>query len=268
MEAILAQRLVRRICLECREAYVPDDEALIELNLTRDELGDRKFFRGVGCNTCNNTGYKGRVGLFELMVIDDDLREMIMNDAAHRSPADHRPIQGDGPAPRRRFAVHLPGADHRVRNRPRDDPGELRPASAIYPERIDVCRLFNSRPWIRRVRRSATSSSATQDEAQQTIRSMGYFVTKISLDKGEKKKSRRGTRRKSFALGGAREEDRHLHPPVDPAGRRPADPPQPEDPRGQSPPRNAPSTCATRSKGSVTLSEAIAKSPRSSIGCM
>jgi type IV pilus assembly protein PilB len=79
VEAILAQRLVRRICLECREEIVPTDEMLIELQLDRKALGERRFFRGTGCNSCNNTGYKGRVGLFELMVIDDELRDMIMN---------------------------------------------------------------------------------------------------------------------------------------------------------------------------------------------
>ena len=79
VEAILAQRLVRRICLECREETEPSDEMLAELQIKREEIGDRKFFRGTGCNSCNNTGYKGRVGLFELMVIDDELRDMIMN---------------------------------------------------------------------------------------------------------------------------------------------------------------------------------------------
>ncbi len=79
LEAILAQRLVRRICLECREEIDPSEEMLAELDFHRDKLDGNKFFRGAGCNTCNNTGYKGRVGLFEFMVIDDELREMIMN---------------------------------------------------------------------------------------------------------------------------------------------------------------------------------------------
>jgi type IV pilus assembly protein PilB len=79
VEAILAQRLVRRICLECREEVEATDDMLAELQIKRSELGDRKFYRGTGCNSCNNTGYKGRVGLFELMVIDDELRDMIMN---------------------------------------------------------------------------------------------------------------------------------------------------------------------------------------------
>ncbi len=78
VEAILAQRLVRRICPECKEPVEPSDDILAEIELTREQLGDRKFYRGAGCGTCHNTGYKGRIGLFELMILDDDLREMIM----------------------------------------------------------------------------------------------------------------------------------------------------------------------------------------------
>lgn len=81
VEAILAQRLVRRICPECREEVEPGDDMLAELELKREELGDRKFYRGAGCNTCSNTGYKGRVGLFELMILDDELRQLIMENA-------------------------------------------------------------------------------------------------------------------------------------------------------------------------------------------
>ena len=79
VEAILAQRLVRRICPECREEVEPAEDVLYELQLTPEDVADRKFYRGAGCNSCNNTGYKGRVGLFELMVMDDELRDMIMN---------------------------------------------------------------------------------------------------------------------------------------------------------------------------------------------
>jgi LuxR family maltose regulon positive regulatory protein len=83
VEASLAQRLVRRICLECREEIEPTDDMLGELQIKRQDIGDRKFFRGSGCSSCNNTGYKGRVGLFELMVVDDEIRNMIMrNDTA------------------------------------------------------------------------------------------------------------------------------------------------------------------------------------------
>lgn len=78
VEAILAQRLVRRICTECREPVEPTELQLHELEMTKEQLGDRKFYRGAGCGACNNTGFKGRVGLFELMVLEDNLRDMIM----------------------------------------------------------------------------------------------------------------------------------------------------------------------------------------------
>ncbi len=81
VEAILAQRLVRRICTKCREETMPAHELLVELGFDPQNLGGKKFFRGAGCDNCNNTGYKGRVGLFELMIMNDDLREMVMRNA-------------------------------------------------------------------------------------------------------------------------------------------------------------------------------------------
>ncbi len=81
VEAILAQRLVRRICMECREEIKPTEDMLLELKLEAEDVEGKSFYRGQGCNSCNNTGYKGRVGLFELMIIDDELRDMIMDNA-------------------------------------------------------------------------------------------------------------------------------------------------------------------------------------------
>ncbi|MFO0013462.1 MAG: GspE/PulE family protein [Planctomycetota bacterium] len=78
VEAILAQRLVRRICTQCREETEPPLEMLHELGVNEDVGKQTKFYRGRGCDNCNNTGYKGRIGLFELMVMNDDLRDMIM----------------------------------------------------------------------------------------------------------------------------------------------------------------------------------------------
>jgi len=77
VEAILAQRLVRRICPECREEMEPTQDMLLELELTPERIDGKSFYRGAGCASCNNTGYKGRVGLFELMLLDDELRDMI-----------------------------------------------------------------------------------------------------------------------------------------------------------------------------------------------
>ena len=82
VEAILAQRLVRRICSQCREEVEPSDDVLFQLDLNREDIGDRKFYRGRGCEGCNNTGYKGRVGLFELMVMNDELRDMVLQNAS------------------------------------------------------------------------------------------------------------------------------------------------------------------------------------------
>ncbi len=78
VEAILAQRLVRRICSKCREETEVNPEILMDLGVDMKKLGDQKFYRGKGCDACNNTGYKGRVGLFELMIMNDSLRDMIM----------------------------------------------------------------------------------------------------------------------------------------------------------------------------------------------
>src|SRR5204863_433305 len=77
-----AQRLVRRICTQCREKYVPTGDVMQDLDLTPENIAGKTFFRGKGCDACNNTGYKGRVGLFELMILNDDLRDMIMRSAS------------------------------------------------------------------------------------------------------------------------------------------------------------------------------------------
>ena len=82
LEAVLAQRLVRKICKECREQTIPSTDTLAQLDLTPDDVLDRKFFRGRGCAACNNTGFKGRTGLYELMIINDRLRELINRGAS------------------------------------------------------------------------------------------------------------------------------------------------------------------------------------------
>ena len=81
VEAILAQRLVRKVCMQCREEYTPPREILEDLELTSDMLRGKRFYRGAGCEICNNTGYKGRVGLFELMIMTNELRDAVMANA-------------------------------------------------------------------------------------------------------------------------------------------------------------------------------------------
>lgn len=77
---VLAQRLVRVICPECKEAYTPPVEAFRRLNLAMD-LESVTFYRGRGCDRCRQTGYKGRIGVFELMMVSDHLRELVLRKA-------------------------------------------------------------------------------------------------------------------------------------------------------------------------------------------
>ena len=80
VEGILAQRLVRRICSNCREQIEVSEEQLAHLGYEeREDVQQLKFFRGRGCDVCNNTGYKGRIGLFELMIMNDEMRDMVLN---------------------------------------------------------------------------------------------------------------------------------------------------------------------------------------------
>jgi type IV pilus assembly protein PilB len=82
LEGIVAQRLVRRICANCKAEYTPTEEQLMELELRLDDVRDRKFYFGKGCEACNNTGYRGRQGIYEMMYLDDDMRDMIIKHAS------------------------------------------------------------------------------------------------------------------------------------------------------------------------------------------
>jgi type IV pilus assembly protein PilB len=82
VEGIVAQRLVRRICTSCKTQFEPNETQLMELQLTPDEVKGKKFFYGRGCSNCNGTGYKGRIGIFEIMVFNDEIRDLIMNQAS------------------------------------------------------------------------------------------------------------------------------------------------------------------------------------------
>jgi len=75
---IQAQRLIRRICEQCKEEHPMPPEALAEVGFTPEELKSLRTYRGAGCERCNNTGYKGRVGLYEVLEIADDIRELIL----------------------------------------------------------------------------------------------------------------------------------------------------------------------------------------------
>ena len=77
LEAIQAQRLVRKVCTFCRTWYEPTRDQLMELNLSAEQAKGKKMAFGEGCDKCNSLGFKGRTGLYELMLIDDDVRDMI-----------------------------------------------------------------------------------------------------------------------------------------------------------------------------------------------
>jgi type IV pilus assembly protein PilB len=82
LEGIVGQRLVRKICLNCKTEYTPAEEQLMELELRPEDVKGKQFFYGKGCELCNNTGYKGRFGLYEIMTLDDDIRDMIIKHAS------------------------------------------------------------------------------------------------------------------------------------------------------------------------------------------
>ena len=78
LEAIIAQRLVRVICKSCREKYKPDPNALEEINLSKEETKGVTFYRGKGCGQCNRSGYRGRTGIFEFLMITETMKPLIM----------------------------------------------------------------------------------------------------------------------------------------------------------------------------------------------
>ena len=82
LEAIVAQRLVRRVCTGCKVLYDPSDEVLMELSLKPQDVVGKQFAYGKGCDICHFTGMKGRTALFEILELSDRLREMILDGAA------------------------------------------------------------------------------------------------------------------------------------------------------------------------------------------
>ena len=82
LEGIVSQRLIRKICENCKEPYEPNEVQLRELELTEDGIKGKKFYYGRGCGRCNNTGYRGRTGIFEIMTLNDEIRDLIMDHAS------------------------------------------------------------------------------------------------------------------------------------------------------------------------------------------
>ncbi len=81
LEGILAQRLVRTICKDCKTPYEPNEAILSQLGVSPHELGDKQFFTGGGCDSCGQSGYRGRRGLYELLNVTDPIRELITSRA-------------------------------------------------------------------------------------------------------------------------------------------------------------------------------------------
>ncbi len=82
LEGVIAQRLVRKICNNCKTEYTPAEEQLMELELRSEDVAGKTFYYGKGCDQCNNTGYRGRLGIYEIMTLDDEVRDMIMKQAS------------------------------------------------------------------------------------------------------------------------------------------------------------------------------------------
>jgi type IV pilus assembly protein PilB len=82
LEGIVAQRLVRTICNKCKEPYTPREEELMELQLRPEDLEGRQLYRGRGCDNCHNSGFRGRTAIFEIMTMNDELRELVMKHAS------------------------------------------------------------------------------------------------------------------------------------------------------------------------------------------
>jgi type IV pilus assembly protein PilB len=82
LNAIVAQRLARKICPECKAPIEATKQALLDLQVPADQIGKFQVFKGAGCPNCSNTGYKGRVAVYEVMALDDTVKEMILNGAS------------------------------------------------------------------------------------------------------------------------------------------------------------------------------------------
>ncbi|HJN14632.1 MAG TPA: ATPase, T2SS/T4P/T4SS family, partial [Armatimonadota bacterium] len=92
----LAQRLARKICENCKEEYMPRRDMLLSFGFDPDlaENQDQKFYHGVGCEACRHTGYKGRVGVFELMMMTPEIQEMVVRRASHHDIKETAVAQG------------------------------------------------------------------------------------------------------------------------------------------------------------------------------
>ena len=94
VRAVMAQRLVRRICKNCAKPYVPTEEEIQYLNLTKDYFKDATLFKGEGCPACSGTGYKGRMGIYEIFMVTDEIQQLIFKNVSAYEIRQHARKQG------------------------------------------------------------------------------------------------------------------------------------------------------------------------------
>ncbi|MFM2247353.1 MAG: type pilus biosis ATPase PilB, partial [Pseudomonadota bacterium] len=82
VNCIAAQRLVRKLCADCKEPHEVPAQVLIDLGVPPEDVPNYKVMKGRGCGTCNNTGYKGRIAVYEIMFMNDELAEFVLNGAS------------------------------------------------------------------------------------------------------------------------------------------------------------------------------------------
>jgi len=82
VRVVIAQRLLRLLCRKCKKPYEPQKNEISELSLSADELKGVKFYKGKGCSECNGSGYKGRVGIYELFIMEEKIRDLIVKRAS------------------------------------------------------------------------------------------------------------------------------------------------------------------------------------------
>jgi type IV pilus assembly protein PilB len=105
VEAIMAQRLVRTICKDCKEEYTPTREIIFRLGLTEADIGTSKFYAGKGCENCRQTGYKGRSAIYELLVMNDQIKELVLKNAGANQV--HDAAIKSGMITLRSYGIHL-----------------------------------------------------------------------------------------------------------------------------------------------------------------
>ena len=120
LTAMLAQRLVRRVCPDCREPYTPTDEELKEIGLTARRAQaalrrGRTIYQAEGCADCNRTGYRGRTGIYELLLVDDDIRQLMLKNVDSSTIKKAAVEQGHAARCSTTARARSPGRDHHRR---------------------------------------------------------------------------------------------------------------------------------------------------------